>query len=251
MKLSTLASALALALGIAAVPAHALTTVDLELALLIDVSGSVDTTEFNLQKQGYVNAFQDATIQASIASGHSLAVTVVYWSGAAEQQQAVGWTLVNSVASANSFASLIGATVRPFSGSTGVGSALNFITPQFATNNFAGTRKVIDVSGDGAENVGANTAAARNAALAAGVDQINGLPILGEVGLEAWYNANVKGGAGAFVLAADSFADFDAAIKQKIGREIVGNVPEPSTYALMGLGLGVMGYLARRRKVIG
>ena len=250
MKLNKISIAVALAASAIAAPVYAANTaVDLELALLIDVSGSVDATEFNLQRQGYVNAFQDAAIQASIASGHSLAVTVIYWSGGAEQQVAVGWTLVNSVASANSFAALIGATVRPFSGSTAPGSALNFVTPQFASNLFDGTRQIIDVSGDGAANDGANTAAARNAALAAGVDQINGLPILGEAGVHDFYVNNIQGGAGSFVQDATSFATFDAAVRTKIGREIVGNVPEPSTYALMGVGLGVMGFLARRRKI--
>ena len=42
--------------------------VAVELALLVDVSGSVDNSEYNLQKTGYVNAFKDAIIQSNIAS---------------------------------------------------------------------------------------------------------------------------------------------------------------------------------------
>jgi hypothetical protein len=221
--------------------------VALELQLLVDVSGSVDTSEFNLQKQGYVSAFQSAAVQAAIAAtaGGAIAVQLIYWSSAAEQAVAVGWTLINSAASANAFAAAIAATTRPFAGSTAPGSAINFGVPLF-NNGFEGLRQVIDVSGDGAANDGANTAAARAAALAAGIDQINGLVILGEAGLEAWYNANIKGGAGAFVEVATDFTDFAAAIERKIIREV--SVPEPGTLLLIAIAMAGFGAGMRRRQ---
>ena len=244
-------SAAVLGMGVLMAPTVAQAqTVDIELALLVDVSGSVDATEFNLQKQGYVNAFNDAAIQAVFQSGKSAGITLIYWSGAGQQQQAVGWTLVNSAASSAAFANLIAATSRPFSGQTGVAGALNYVTPLFNSNTFTGASKVIDVSGDGAENEGGNALAARNAALAAGINQINGLPILGEAGLLAWYQTNVQGGAGSFTTPAASFADFDAAIKFKIGRELTGGVPEPTTWAMMVMGFGAVGFAMRRRRPV-
>ncbi len=240
----------AAALGVSALMAPNVAqaqNVDLELALLVDVSGSVDSTEFNLQRQGYVNAFNDSAIQAIFQSGRSAAITLIYWSGSAEQSQAVGWTLVNSAASSAAFANLIAATSRPFSGNTAPGSALNYVAPKFFNNTFTSARQVIDVSGDGAENDGTNTLAARNAALALGIDQINGLPILGESGLLAFYQNNIQGGAGSFTTAASSFATFDAAIKSKIGTELTGGVPEPATWAMMVMGFGAMGFALRRR----
>ncbi len=55
--------------------------VALELALLVDVSGSVNTTEYGLQKTGYVNAFKDAIIQSNIESlTGGIAVTYIEWS---------------------------------------------------------------------------------------------------------------------------------------------------------------------------
>ena len=229
------------------------TIVDLELALLVDVSGSVDANEFALQKGGYVNAFNDATIQAlitSTANGHvgKIAATLVYWSGNAQQSTAVGWTLIDSAASASAFATAVNNAARPFNGSTAPGSAINFVTPGFGTNLFDGTRQVIDVSGDGAQNDGANTATARNAALAAGVDAINGLPILGEAGLLAWYTNNIQGGTNSFTLPASGFADFESAIKTKLAAEIKDEqpTPEPTSYALMAAGLGLLGLLRKR-----
>lgn len=231
--------------------AATLTPVDLELSLLVDVSGSVSTSEFNLQRQGYVNAFSNADLFNNfISRGNigSIAVNLIYWSGTSQQQEAVGWTLIDSVAASQSFASAISSTLRPFSGSTAPGSAINFATPRFFNNAFDGARQVIDVSGDGAANVGANTAAARDAALAAGVDAINGL-VIGQSSVVNFYVNNIQGGAGSFVLAANSFEDFATTIEQKLRTEIIVDpqpTPEPAT--LIGLlGLGAFGVTKLKR----
>lgn len=229
--------------------------VGLELMLLVDVSGSVNGTEYDLQKTGYVNAFNSPTVQTAIdgISG-GIAVTYIEWSGAAEQSVLVGWTLITDATSASAFASALNATTRAYSGSTAPGSALNFGAPLFTDNGYDGARLVIDVSGDGSQNDGDNTVAARNAALAGSVTQdavdvINGLPILGsEANLDTWYAANIQGGSGSFTLAASSFATFQTAIERKLVAEITGTgVPEPATVMVLGASLLGLGF-ARRRK---
>lgn len=233
--------------------------VDLELVLAVDVSGSVNSAEYIGQKNGYVAAFNDIAVQNAILGTSNgrygkIAVTYVEWAGRNSQATLVSWALIDSVTAAQNFASALGATERSATGSTAIGAAIDYSTDLFSFNDpsaaiYEGTRQIIDVSGDGTNNSGGNPSTARDNALAAGVDAINGIAI-GEASLRDYFQDNVIGGTDSFALmAADFERSFTVGIKRKLFQEITGAtpVPEPATLGL--LGLGVLALFMRRRQM--
>jgi len=206
--------------------AFAQTVVDLQLVLGVDASGSVDQRRFELQQQGYVAAFRDPRVLRAIQSGvaQAVAVTMVQWSGPALQIQVLPWTLINDAATAHAFAAAIAATSRQlFSGGTSISGVIDYAVPLMSESQFKGTRRVIDISGDGVNNRGRPPPSARNDAVHAGI-VINGLPILElEPDLKRYFSDHVIGGSGAFVIAAESYNTFAEAIIRKLIREMAAN----------------------------
>ena len=72
--------------------------VDLLLVIALDVSGSVDTGEFDLQREGLSRALESPQVAGAIAGGvnGSIAVTVVQWSGFIEKMVKVDWVRVSN-----------------------------------------------------------------------------------------------------------------------------------------------------------
>jgi hypothetical protein len=209
-------------------PARAQNAVDLQLILAVDASASVDSTRFELQRKGYVDAFRDKQVLDAIRAGasQSIAVAMFQWTGPTLQTQIVPWTLVKDQASAESVASLMATTPRRlFSGGTSISGAIDYSMKWFPQSPFKSERRVIDVSGDGSNNRGRSAQRARDEAVAAGV-VINGLPILAwEPDLDTYYKGSVIGGPGAFMIVAKDFETFADAILKKMILEIAGRQP--------------------------
>ena len=150
-----------------------------------------------------------------------IAVTAVQWSGFQDQYVSLDWQIVNDAASAAAFAKRLADMPRRYPNDfTHIAGAIEFSTRLIAHAPYLATRRVIDVSGDGENNVNVPPGAARDAAIRDGVT-INGLAILNESDrLDEYYRRNVIGGPGAFVEVAQDYDDFAAAMLRKLLREI-------------------------------
>jgi hypothetical protein len=197
--------------------------VQLELLLALDASLSVSDEEFALQLHGLAEAFRNEAVLAAIRSvgDHGIAVLLLQWSDRAQQAISVDWTAVRDAAGARAFAEKIARAPRAYSGAgTAIGRALETSIPLFQMNGFEGVRKVIDLSGDGIDNRGPLPPKIRDTAVAAGIT-VNALAILNEDPyLDIYYQRNVIGGTGAFVMTAVDYQDFAIAIVRKLIREI-------------------------------
>ena len=211
------------------------TDVDLELVLAVDVSGSMDEDEHALQRQGYVAAFRHPRVIYTIGSGYlgRIAVAYVEWAGPASQVVTVPWRIIKDRTSALAFAGELAAVPRAFIRGTSISGGLDFSADLFDGNGIEGKRRVIDISGDGANKNGTPVEMARDAVLARRI-VINGLPLLlkprlylytGGNGLAEYYRDCVIGGPGAFVIPVTEKIQMARAIRRKLLREIAGAPP--------------------------
>jgi hypothetical protein len=211
--------------------------VDLELILAVDISRSMDPDEQQLQRAGYIAAITHPDVVAAIRSGarHRIALTYVEWAGPEMQQTVVDWRVIDGADAAASFAAaLTQAPIQAFRG-TAIADGLVFAQTLFDDNGYAAMRRVIDVSGDGPNNMGMPIALAREAIVRKGIT-INGLPIMIKqpggfasiADLDIYYEDCVIGGAGAFLLVVRSADQFAEAIRRKLVLEIADRAaPKP------------------------
>jgi hypothetical protein len=210
--------------------------VDVELVLAVDVSYSMDPDEQALQREGYAQAIVSAEFLRALREGmHGrIAVTYVEWAGAADQRTLIPWRLIDGEAAARKFADDLMATPYRRAFRTSISGALLYAAPQFENNGFTGIRRVIDVSGDGANNQGRLIEGVRDEVVAQGIT-INGLPImLKRVNpatmdiddLDIYYEDCVIGGAGAFVIPIREREKFREAIRTKLVLEVAGRMPD-------------------------
>jgi hypothetical protein len=219
--------ALAVGLLLAVVPAEA-ATVDVALVLAVDVSLSVTAEEYQLQREGIARAFESPALVSAVTGGthHAIDVTVLEWSDRDRQTVTVGWTRITDAASARAFAERVRATQRSSEGLTALGDAMLAAGAAFELLTDQAMRRVIDVSGDGMANIGPPPADARDALTAKGIT-INGLVILNEEPwVDGYYNENVVGGPGAFLMQVEDYRSFAGAIQQKLLSELVA-LPRP------------------------
>jgi hypothetical protein len=197
--------------------------VALELVIAVDTSASVDDREFTLQVEGIARAFADREVIAAIESLEpaGMAVGLVQWSGPEAFTLAIPFNHVYDRRTAKAFGFLVSLTQRrSTAGTTAMADSLGRAAALIDTNEFAGDRRVIDVSGDGRNNTPPNVEAVRDRVVQLGIT-INGLAILSDdPRLDIYYRNSLIGGQDAFAEVAGGFGEFAQAIRRKLIREI-------------------------------
>ncbi|MFY0660808.1 MAG: DUF1194 domain-containing protein [Shimia sp.] len=202
------------------------------LALGLDVSGSVNETEYSMQLNGLASALENPNVvNALLQPGAAPVYISVYeWSGPVHQNLIAPWLPITSQAALSNLITTLRHHARPkMDVSTGLGPAMLFGAELLHAQPDC-WRRTLDISGDGIANTGPLP---RDISLP---DQItvNALVIgpgstrpLGEsqeetTGLVAYFEARVIWGADAFVEVAHGFADYEAAMTRKLLRELEG-----------------------------
>ena len=210
--------------------------VDVELVIAVDVSYSMDPDEQSLQREGYVLALTSKEFLQALRQGAHGKIAIAYfeWAGQSDQKILMPWRVIDGPESADAVAAEISRAPYRRASRTSISGALRFAKPLFDDSGYRGLRRVIDVSGDGANNAGPLVELTRDDVLAAGIT-INGLPIMlkrpysGTMDIEnldEYYEDCVIGGPGAFVIPIREREKFIEATRTKLVLEIAGRQPE-------------------------
>jgi hypothetical protein len=223
--------------------------VDVALVLAVDMSGSMDLEEARVQRMGYVEALRHPDFINAVTAGLNGRIAVNYfeWAGSVNETSVIGWQLIDDAQDAADLAEHLASRPVFTRRGTSISNAITFASKLISASPYDAMRRVVDVSGDGPNNLGPPVDPARDAAVASGI-VINGLAILirpsgGTVSLDRYYADCVIGGPGSFVLPVHQPEDFAVAIRQKLVMEVSHTGPDiriipvqiaPSTDCMMG-----------------
>lgn len=202
------------------------------LGLAIDGSGSISTSDFALQRNAYATV-----LNSTIPTNGTIGVGV--WQFGSTVTQAFAPQLISSAADLTNLINAVNGMVQD-DGSTSLGPGIQAAASGLLTLGTLADTHIIDVSTDGDGNTGINQVTAATNAIAAGIDNINGLGVGGAA------NLNFVMGPQSFGVQVSSFQDFQTALSSKIKRE-TNSVPEGgNSMILFALGFGAV-LLAKRQ----
>ena len=155
------------------------------------------------------------------------------WASSPDQKILVDWTVVDGETTARALADKLAEAPYRRASRTSISGGIDFAVRMFAGNGYNGTRRIIDVSGDGPNNNGRWVVPARDEAVAQGIT-INGLPLLIRPtrfgfmdidNLDEYYADCVIGGEGAFMIPVKGRKAFVDATRAKLVLEIANRTP--------------------------
>ncbi|WP_426227500.1 DUF1194 domain-containing protein [Pararhizobium sp. DWP3-4] len=209
-----------------ATPVADVAQVDVALVLAVDMSGSMDLEEAQVQRRGYVEALRHPDFINAVTAGLNGRIAVSYfeWAGSVNETSVINWQLIDDAQDAADLAEHLASRPVFTRRGTSISNAITVASKLISASPYDAMRRVVDISGDGPNNLGPPVDPARNAAVASGI-VINGLAIIirpsgGTVSLDRYYADCVIGGPGSFVLPVHRPEDFAVAIRQKLVMEV-------------------------------
>lgn len=195
----------------------------LALILAMDVSKSVDSSEYDLQFRGMASAFRDADVQAAILqNAEPVAVAAFEWSGEHHQKAISEWSFLLSHDDLERFAMAFEDHLRTVMGQrTAIGPAVG-VAQKLLEGGPDCIRRIVDVSSDGYNNEGPTPSQIFSSLNFSGIT-VNALVVGGIVrpALLDYYQREVLHGPDAFAMVTKDYTDYGEAIRMKLLREIM------------------------------
>ena len=206
------------------------------LVLGLDVSGSVDAAEYQLQRGGLATALLSPAVTEVFLRQHAapIDIAVFEWSGPSHQIVILPWTTVADRATLAALANTLHNSPRIAGDpTTAIGSAMSFASDLLVSRQHC-WKQTVDLSADGLANTGPRPQDVAPPAVAANIT-INAL-VIGSAntkGLSSYFSEYVVRGPDAFVEVALGFDDYANAMERKLLRELqsiaIGAAPDNRT----------------------
>jgi hypothetical protein len=205
----------------------------LALILALDVSGSVDETEYVLQLNGVATALENPDVKAALFAmpGTPVNLAIFEWSSATYQRQILDWSAIDTSEDLTAVTQRLRSWKRrPAPEATALGAAMDYAGRALRRAPFC-WKKTLDVSADGKNNdwplpsrvkdrgelngVTVNALVIGREVLFSGDDTLGGV-----AELSAYFSAKIIQGPQAFVEVALGYEDYANAMTRKLLREL-------------------------------
>lgn len=216
-------------------PARAAEAVDVAVVTGLDISASVLPSGHRRQVAALAAALRSPRLHAVIRRGPTGRIALAVYAWHQHRIVVLPWSVVGTPAEAEAAADAIEARLRvdlDREVRAQAGAYIGRLTDLSRALDHAGVligeaptaaRTVVNIVGNGRDNMGEDAAPARDRLLAAGTT-VNGLVLDGDADAEAYFLSRVVGGPGWFVLAAESGADLEAVMLRKLLGDLVAEL---------------------------
>ena len=196
--------------------------VDVAVVFLVDVSHSMNDDEIGIARDSHIAAFRSEEVLSAIRSGLYGRIAVAYVEFAGNAAPVVPWMIIEDEDTVEEFVHQIETAPVESRSYTGIGTAFFMAASMFEQMPYKTERMVVDIVGDGINNIAPSADAGREVLLSGGA-VINGMPLLLEPSsknLDIYYASRVVGGAGSFSMPLKNISQMPSALRSKIVLEL-------------------------------